>query len=226
MNIKSIITIISSLATGIKDPKTLFYHTFSTVLILGSVYVLNNLDTIGEFLANFSSTQVIEKYKEAQRLEYPKLAKNKAELLFYQVSPSEVFVAEYNPKFINEYQTMVASVGSLNISAMDIRDQSINKNSTAYAVHLQQEDYAWEVKAPNQYSWVKGDFITSGVEYSRLGIKYLYTCPIFNLDNMYSGYIGIAWREVPYKNNKEKEGMEQYLHSICMPASRLLGRSK
>lgn len=209
---------------GIKDPKSLLLNTVSIVILLSSLYVFNNLDTMGDFISNFSSNRVIEQYKEAQRLEYPKLAKNKAELLLYQVSPSQVFVTEYNPKFINEYQTMVASVGSLNIKVTDIRDQSIDKNSKAYAAHLKQQDFAWVVNPTDR--WVSSDFITRGIEYSQLGIQYIYTCPIFNLDNSYSGYIGLGWKSIPYKNNEEKNKLEAYLQGVCGPAARLLGRSK
>ncbi|AUG85132.1 holin [Vibrio phage Ceto] len=223
MNKMNLLASLYALLQDIKDPKTLLMRVISIFILLVSYLIVTNQSTFFDFAKNFSRTTVVEQVQAERVAQYPRVAKEKASMLYVQANSDAVFIAEYTPKFINNYQDIIAWEGRINVDPSKLRKAVIDKASTTYQNHLvgRNESILFENKLP-----LRGAFVTNGLEYQSLGIKYMYTCPIFNQANSYSGYIGIAWAEKPFEDKNEKALLEAYLERVCNPQARALGRSK
>lgn len=223
MNKFNILTSITALLQDVKDPKVFLLRTLSALVLIISYLVVTNQSEFLDFIKNFSRSTVVEQVRAEKAIQYPRVAKEKAAMLYVQATADAVFITEYTPKFINNYQEIVAWEGRLNINPSKLVTKSvIDKTSNVYQKHLVGKSYSVDISS----AVVRGTFITNASEYTSLGIKYMYTCPIFNLDSSYSGYIGIAYRDNPYTTDLEKVQLEGYLERICEPQARVLGRSK
>ncbi|QIG60637.1 holin [Vibrio phage VPT02] len=223
MNKMNLLASLYALLQDIKDPKTLLMRVISIFILLVSYLIVTNQSTLFDFAKNFSRTTVIEQVQAEREAQYPRVAKEKASMLYVQANSDAVFIAEYTPKFINNYQDIVAWEGKINVDPSKLKKAVIDKSSVTYQNHLvgRNQSILFEKVVP-----MRGAFVTNGLEYESLGIKYMYTCPIFNQANSYSGYVGIAWAEEPYGDKKEKALLEAYLERVCNPQARALGRYK
>lgn len=223
MNKLNLLACLYALLRDIKEPKTLLLRVISIFILLISYLIVANQSTFFDFAKNFSRSTIIEQVQSENVARYPRVAKEKASILYVQANSDAVFIAEYTPKFINNYQDIVAWEGRINADPSKLRKAVINKSSTTYQNHLigRNETILFDTLSP-----IRGEFVTNGLEYGALGVKYMYTCPIFNRANSYSGYIGIAWVNKPYEDEEEKALLETYLERVCNPQARALGRYK
>lgn len=223
MDKTTLLASLYNLLQDIKDPKTLLMRVISIFILLISYLIATNQSTFFDFAKNFSRSTVVEQVHAEQVAQYPRVAKEKASILYVQANADAVFIAQYTPKFINNYQDIVAWEGKIKVDPAKLQKAVINKSSVTYQNHIvgRNEAVLFEKVLPS-----RGEFITNGLEFEALGIKYMYTCPIFNQANSYSGYIGIAWVEKPYEDMGEKAQLETYLERVCNPQARALGRSK
>lgn len=223
MNKINLLALLYSLLQDIKDPKTLLLRIVSIFILLISYLIVTNQSTFLDFAKNFSRSTVVEQVQAEKEAKFPRVAKEKASMLYVQANADAVFIAEYTPKFINNYQDIVAWEGKINVDPSKLWKAVVDRSSNTYQDHLvgRNASIIFDDTRP-----VRGDFVTNGKEYLTLGIKYMYTCPIFNQANSYSGYIGIAWTEDPYADAAEKTQLEEYLERICNPQARALGRAK
>lgn len=133
------------------------------------------------------------------------------QLQIVQASSGADFSAIYSfrPKNMNYFVDMVAYEGKLpsTINAKNLGGFPIDKTSTEYSTHLLGEKFV------SNDEWV---FLPT--KQVPLEISYTFSCPYFNLDNVYSGAVAMYWFEgspiIP----------EKRLSVICGQASRTLGR--
>lgn len=224
LNKDVISSILDALFTHIKDAKSLALYSVTMFIALLSYLILANQVELISFAKNFSRTTIIEQLATERSMVFPKIAKERATMLYTQANADAVFIAEYKPKFVNNYQDIIAWEGGIAINPTKLLNIVIDKTSSVYQQHVQGKNVAYDFSS--DVSWSADNFITSGKEYRDLNVKYLYTCPIFDLDNSYSGYIGIGYLDSPYTDPAEKKMIEAYLDRICTPHARALGRKK
>lgn len=216
--------LINALFSNIKDAKSLLlYACTMLVSILGYMLIVNQ-DDILTFSKNFSRNKVLEQVRVEQTINYPKIARERASMLYTQSGADAVFIAEFKPKFVNNYQDIIAWESGITINPSTLLNTVIDKTSGVYQKHVIGHNVAFDFDKTSD--WDIDNFITSGKEYRAAGIKYLYTCPIFDLDSSYSGYVGIGYTADPYTSIDEKEMLEDYLERLCDPHARALGRKK
>ncbi len=224
MNKDILSALLDTLFTHIKDAKSLALYSVTMFIALISFLVITNQSELLTFTKNFSRNTIIEQFTAERTAQYPKVAKERASMLYTQSSADAVFIAEYKPKFVNNYQDIVAWEGGVSVNPANMLNIVIDKTSSAYQQHVIGHNVAYDFT--RDISWSTDSFITSGKEYKTVGIKYLYTCPIFDLDNSYSGYVGIGYSSIPYSDEQEKRMLDDYLERVCNPHARALGRKK
>ncbi|BBL19232.1 holin [Vibrio phage KIT04] len=224
MNKDILSALLNALFTHIKDAKSLALYSVTMFIALISFLVITNQGEILTFTKNFSRNTIIEQVRAEQVTSYPKVAKERASMLYTQANSDAVFIAEYKPKFVNNYQDIIAWEGGVTVNPANMLNNVLDRTSIVYQQHVTGHNVAYNFTS--DVSWSADNFLTSGREYKTIGIKYLYTCPIFDLDNSYSGYVGIGYTTTPYTNLEEKKMLEDYLERVCNPHARALGRKK
>lgn len=224
MNKEILALIFNAMFSNIKDAKSLLLYALTALVTTFIYMIVANQTQILDFAQNFSRNTVLQQEKTQRIIEYPNLAKERAAMLYAQSNSDAVFIAEYKPKFINNYQDIIAWEGAVTVDPSKILNSVIDRTSGVYQEHVLGKNVGYSFAEGAK--WSMNNFITSGEEYRSIGISYLYTCPIYNLNNSYSGYIGIGYVKVPYSTLEEKELLEDYLSKVCTPHSRALGRKK
>ena len=221
---QALATIFQSLFTDVKDPRTLLMRTLTMFVALLSYIVVENQSEILNFAKSFSRDTVIEQVQGQRVANYPKVAKEHATMLYTQSNADEVVVAEYRPKFVNNYQDLIAWEGKLGVDPNKVINSVLEKGSVMYSYHIQAKNFEYIFE--ENPDWTSHEFVTSGSEFRNMGAEYIYTCPIFNMDNAYSGYVGLVYSEIPYTSEKEHLMLKEYLARVCEPHARALGRKK
>ena len=116
----------------------------------------------------------------------------------------------FRPKNLNYFVDIIAYEGKLpsTISEKSLGGYPVDKTMDEYTVHLNGRHY---------YSDSKFAFLPTKKPTPE--INYMYSCPYFNLDNIYAGTITMYW----YRNDHISNDR---LESICSQAARILGRAK
>lgn len=205
----------------IKDPKTLFLRTLTALVVVVLWLVINNTSEVFSYLNTFSTNSVLRDIQEQRVQNFPSVAREKAMMLFSQTGADGVFVMKYKPESINDYQNIVAWEGNKPIDQYDLGDKAVDKTSELYRKHLDGFNYSFVTSTPAKASSFYGKSIPV---LKNIKFSFVYTCPYFNLNNLYSGYIGIGWENIPV-SQQDMEGFKEYLSKLCDPQRRALGRS-
>lgn len=221
---QALAAVFQALFSDVKDAKTLALRALTMFIALLSFIVIENQGELVNFAKTFSRNTVVEQVQGERIAMYPKVAKERATMLYTQSNADEVVVAEYKPRFVNNYQDLIAWEGRLNVDPNKVLNAVLDKGSMMYTAHVQGQSY--EYAFSSEPTWNTSMFVTAGKEYVDMGAKFIYTCPIFNLDNSYSGYIGLVFKDLPYTSEDEHSKVSDYLDRICKPHARALGRKK
>lgn len=134
------------------------------------------------------------------------------QLQIVHVSADADFSAVYSfrPRNLNYFVDLVAYEGRLpvTVNEQNLGGFPIDKTSNEYSTHL--GGVVFESRT---------EFVFLPTKMKETGLKYMYSCPYFNLDNVYSGTVAMYWYQEPVLD-KDK------LKLICGTAARTLGRAK
>lgn len=134
------------------------------------------------------------------------------QLQIVHVSSGADFSAVYSfrPKNFNYFVDLVAYEGQLpaSVDPKNLGGFPIDKTSTEYSKHLSGANFNSET----EFKYLP----TTGHEED---IKYMLSCPYFNMDNVYSGTVAMYWFKKPVHS-------EEKLGAICGQAVRALGRAR
>lgn len=215
------IQLLTALLSEFKSPKDML-RGMVTVLVAAMLYLLVGHTTeVFSFLSTFSTTAVLQDLQEQRKLNFPNIAREKAMILFSQSKADAVYVVKYKPDAVNDYQNIVAWEGGETLDKKDLNDKAVNKISPLYRTHLEGLSYT----VGEDQSNTRPKYSEEGLfPLKDKGYKYVYTCPYFNLNNIYIGYIGLAWKEYPV-DAKDNKQFEDYLFRLCESPRRALGRS-
>lgn len=203
-----------------KDPAALLKRVLTIFVAVILYLAINHTTEVASFLKAFSTSAILEDQKIQRVNNFPAVAREKAMMLYSQTRSDAVFVVKYKPDAINDYQNIIVMEGALQLDKEDMADKAVDKTSDLYRKQLEGFNYVVKdtVKQVSRYS---GKAIPP---FKNVTYKYVYTCPYFNLNNVYAGYIGIAWKEPPVAVEDEPE-LNDYLAKLCDPQRRALGRS-
>ena len=156
-----------------------------------------------------------EKYSEAIQSEHNAKFDNIAleQLQIVHVSSGADFSAvfTFRPKNLNYFVDLIAFEGQLpsTIDPKNMGGYPIDKTTPEYTTHLS-----------GRYFNSENEYVFLPTKKKPPEISYMFSCPYFNLDNIYSGTISMYWY-----NAKPSLSYER-LSSICSQAARTLGRAK
>lgn len=214
------IQLLSLLLQEAKDPSALLKRVLTALAAILIYFLVANPSQIVSVLKIFSTSAVLEDLKEQRINNFPAVAREKAMILFSQTRADAVFVVKYKPDAVNDYQNIVAWEGVIPLTEGDQADKAVDKTSNLYRRHLEGFNYVVRVDDKNKLKYSGLDIPT----FKNFQFDFIYTCPFFNLNNSYAGYIGIAWKEPPVTKEDEAQ-LSEYLAKLCDPQRRALGRS-
>ena len=163
-------------------------------------------------------------YKEARYENYAKIEKEQrnknfeasarehSQILYTSSKADLVAIYSYKPSGVNNFSELIAYQGKLpqHVDIESANEMPIDKSSRQYIEHMTGLTYQSDIEFPNlpipQY----------------IDVRYMYSCPFFNVDNVYSGSIEFYWLEAPEMD----KAREERLFAICHHTARALGRMK
>ena len=157
---------------------------------------------------------VFEKIHQKRVEEYPATAKEQVQIQYQVIKPDIVLVYEYHPLSKNNFANMVEYEGKLpeNTTLEQLKTIPINKSQKEYIEHITGRNY--EGDPQDRALLIKNDQIQN--------VQKIYQCPIYNLDNIYSGQIAYIW----YKDSDIQKINNETLETQCTQSARILGRAK
>jgi hypothetical protein len=211
---QELLAYMAKLLSEVKDPKTFFLRTLTMLVLIFGWTLVEHPDTFLRVAKEFTRDSVIESLEKERMDRLPIVSRERVNLIYGQVYADLVYVATYNPKQQNDYLRIVAREGEAGGSSFDMRTKLvIMKASKMYLEHLSSRTFTLGNGTSHAYS----DLLFNGTRLEEAGIKFLFTCPIYSIDNIYSGHIGIGY-------NKDPEGLPAgFLESICNPNARAIG---
>lgn len=203
---------IAKLLSEVQDPKTLLLRTLTMLVLIAGWTLIDNPDAVVRVMKDLTRESFIVSLEEERLAKAPLVSKERVGLIYGQTNADLVYVAVYQPKQQNDYMTIVAQEGQINQGFSSLR-MVIRKNSKMYLSHLSSRNYA-VTHETYQFS----QLIYPGTLIRDSGVRYIYTCPIYSIDNILSGHIGIAFLTEPPDSKVDT------LESICEPNARAVGR--
>jgi hypothetical protein len=186
----------------------------SRVAALFAVFIMIMIwvksDAIGKMYVDAS----FEKYAHALQVE-----RNKRFDLTIQEQIQSVHVATgsdfsgvyvFRPKNLNYFVDLEVYEGKIpeSVDPKNLGGFPVDKTSNEYMAHLAGRSFDSET-----------EFAYLPSTEDNKGLAYMYSCPYFNLDNIYSGSVAMYWYGKPHITKKR-------LESICNQAARAIGRTR
>ena len=197
------------------------FTTKSTELLVLRVFAAVVLSVIAFVV--YSKNELFELYRETRYETYAHVlqvekdrnfdnaAQEQLQIVHASADADFSAVFSFRPKNLNYFVDLVAYEGRLpdTIDEKNLGGFPINKTSDEYKKHLLGRSFFTDKEF--QYIPSKEKKLGS------IDIGYVYSCPIFNLDNVYSGSIAVAWKNKP---DIEIEDLD----TLCNQSARILGR--
>lgn len=206
-----------------KNPKVLMFRVLTTFFILAIYMIASNPKAIVEGARLISREAILEQLEKEREGLFNSVAKTTVTQLMSQTRADLVYIAIYEPKFINSRVRSVVAEGTVNTNQLVRGTALVDKTGGLYLSHL--SGLPFEVVVLPESVGEEGNFsFTDGFGIFReLGIEYIYTIPFFDLDNLYAGYVAVGWKSKP--TTREGSSLPEYLYRITAPLARQLGRS-
>ena len=211
--------VISFLIGDVSSLKSILLRAIAAFLAFVLFFSFQHQEDIATYLKESPTKCYIETLEKQKELEYRKLAKERASMLFNTINPESVLVVEYTPQFSNEYSSIVAQIGDTDIVWKNL---VVDKTSNMYAANMLGEGYGHIVEKDTILS--DKDFIVPSEILK--DFKYVFAYPIYDLDNSYSGSIILGWSKTPTEVEKNQTQFTRRLRLLVLPSARALGRAK
>lgn len=210
---QQIVGYMMKLLSEVRDPKTFLLRSLTIVVLLIGWLVIDNPDAVLKYASSMTRESVVASL-EKERLERASvIAKERVSLIYGQVYADVVYLSTYQPKQQNDYLEIVAREGDAGGPSLDMRTKLIvRKTSKMYLTHLASRNFIFDAKVDTYDA-----LLYNPTRLEEGGIEFIYTCPIYSLDNIYTGHIGIGYRKRP-------DLPVGFLESVCVPNARAVGR--
>lgn len=187
---------------------------FSRLLSLVVIFLMAIVWYKGESIASLYKETKYESYAKIVQQDRDSKFESAAleQLQIVHVSSNADFSAVYSfrPKNLNYFFDLIAYEGKLPqvVSEKNLAGFPVDKTSNEYSTHLR-----------GAYFNSSEDFTFLPTKKRNEEVKYMFSCPYFNLDNVYAGTVSMYWYSKPNVN-------EDRLAAICGQAARTLGRAR
>lgn len=210
---------ITDILFGVLD--RLFKDNASGKVLASRVAVVIILFIMGLIWAKGDA--VLAAYKESSYETYAQIIQQERDAKFetsaleqlqiVHVSSGSDFSAIYSfrPKNLNYFVDLIAYEGRLpsTVNEKNLGGFPVDKTSQEYSTHLN-----------GTYFSTKNEFVFLPTKKKEGELQYMFSCPYFNLDNVYSGTVSMYWYD------KAPAMGETRLNAICQQAARTLGRAR
>ena len=198
----------------------LIYKDASPELLVYRVLVFIILAMM--FFVWYSKNELFELYKETKYDNYAYVLQAERDRNFDNAAQEQLQIVHistyadfsavfsFRPKNLNYFVDLIAYEGKLpnKIDEKNLGGFPINKTSDEYRTHLMGKSFT----STTEFQYIPSKQKGLGEDFA-----YMYSCPIFNLDNVYSGTISLAWRKKPTIDRET-------LDTLCNQSARTLGR--
>ena len=173
--------------------------------------------------AGYKSDSLITAYVDSTYDKYDKLVQKDRDSRFDNTALEQLQIVHissgadfsavftFRPKNLYYFVDLIAYEGTLpsTVDSKNLGGYPIDKTTAEYSTHLS-----------GRYFWTDKEFVFLPTKRKPPEISYMFSCPYFNLDNVYAGTVEMYWY-----NSKPALSNER-LTSICGQAVRALGRAK
>ena len=194
--------------------RVLLERVVACVLIITVFLGYSKLDVILQYLKESRYEEYAKILEAKQTEEFTNIAIEQAQIVHTQSKADFTAIYAFRPKDLNYFSDIVAMQGKapsfIDSRLTNTEGRPIDKTSDQYTTHL------------SGHNFISGDefiFLSSEKDINN-EVNYMYSCPYFNLANIYSGSIELYYSERP------PEYDEKRLLGICVFASRVLGRAR
>lgn len=206
----AILNVLRSIFTT-KNTELLILRVFAAVVISILAFVLyskNELFQLYRETKYENYTYVIQAERERN---FDNAAQEQLQIVHASADADFSAVFSFRPKNLNYFVDLVAYEGRLppTVDERNLGGFPINKTSDEYKTHLLGRTFSTD----KEFQYIPSKEKRLGEE----SYGYMYSCPIFNLDNVYSGSISLAWYEKPDISTEN-------LDTLCRQSARTLGR--
>lgn len=193
------------------NKQNFFIRVGSIFALIISVFLYNQQDALVNVWRETRLENVHEKIKEQRLKEFPIIAKEQVQIQYSVVKQDLVAIYEYKPIGKNNFADLIEYEGKLreNLDVNSLRNLPVNKSQKEYQDHLTGRNY--DGNEQQRSILFNGDY----------SVKRIYSCPIYNLDNVYYSKLVFIWY-----NEESKMPDEDDLEAQCLSQSRILGRAK
>lgn len=187
---------------------------FSRLLSLIVLFLMGLIWYKGDAIAHVYTESKYETYDKILQQDRDSKFESAAleQLQIVHVSSNADFSAVYSfrPKNLNYFVDLIAYEGRLPqiVSEKNLAGYPVDKTSNEYSTHLRGAYFS---------SFEEFTFLPSKKKTDE--VKFMYSCPYFNLDNVYAGTVSMYWFSKPDLN-------QERLAAICGQAARTLGRAR
>jgi len=198
--------------TVAKDGRSRFFNFLTMLMIFFIVFTVYQWDEIKTLYKETRYEVFVEAIAFERSQSFIQSAQQQLQILYVNSGADLTVVYEYYPPDKHYFYSAVFFEGMLP-EGKDIevlKSIPIDKTSSEYITHLNGLPYS--------------SFDTFKFFPHELGnsFAYVYSCPIFNLGNIYSGSVSMVWYESPDITEQKLKD----LHAMCFQSARVLGRAK
>lgn len=173
----------------------------------------------------FKGDALMEMYKQSRYSQYAAILSDQKNTRFNTVVQEQIGYAyvssganlaviyTFRPKNLNYFVDILTYQGKL----PDLVDP---KNLGGFPIDKGSDQYETENTGGYYHSTNEFIFLPSRIKTTKQ-ISYMFSCPYFNLDNVYSGAVEMYWYD-----GKKPDIPDNRLSGICGQASRAIGRAK
>lgn len=196
------------------NKQNFFVRVGSVFVLILQVFLYNQQDVLVSVWRESRLENVLENIHKKRVEEYPATAKEQVQIQYQVIKPDIVLVYEYHPLGKNNFANVVEYEGVLpeNTTLEQLKTIPINKQQKEYVEHITGRNYEGD---PQDRALLIKNYLNQNV-------KKIYQCPIYNLDNIYSGQVTYIW----YKDSDIQKINSETLEAQCTQSARILGRAK
>ncbi len=186
----------------------------SRVMVLIVLFIMLMIWVKGDAISQAYKEASYENYAQALQLERDKKFDStiQEQLQFVHIASGADFSAVYvfRPKNLNYFVDLEVYEGKIpdSVDPKNLGGYPIDKTSNEYQSHLAGQSFD-----------SNSEFAYLPTTDDNKKVSYMYSCPYYNLDNIYSGTVTMYWINKPPKARKQ-------LDSICNQAARAIGRAR
>lgn len=198
--------------TVAKDGRSRLFNLLSLMMIFFIAFTVYQWDEIKHLYQETRFEFYIEAVEFERNKNYLTTVQQQLQILYINSKADLTVVYEYYPPNQHFFYNVIFFEGALPEGKRieDVQAVPIDKTSEEYMTHLNGLPFMSDTK----FKFFPDEL--------RDAFQYVYSCPIFNLNNVYAGNISMVWYNKPDLDEQDYKD----LHTMCFQSSRVLGRSK